>query len=338
MNYFIFILSFFLLCSCNMNTQISKLETVIPINNFIDKNKIDLNYENINNWAFRSDINNYQSLLPKNYDIKNDSLFNISVFYIHPTTLFNSTNWNADTAHFSNSLINMCLENQASVFAGLTSLYAPHYREMHIHSYNDTVNGYKAYDFAFSDIKSSFNYFINKIGNSKFILASHSQGTNHAKRLINEVISKDSTLSDRFFLGYLLGMDIAVNELSFDFCKCSTDIKCIISWRTFNNEYYPKNWNYGSKYLSFNPITNNIDTLWSNRSKHLGILFPNKKILFKNSLSAKNEKGLLWVKFPNNLILNFYKTDSYHRADYNLFWLNIRKNLILRLNYNKTNI
>ena len=41
---------------------------------------------------------------------------------------------------------------------------------------------------------------------------------------------------------------------------------------------------------------------------------------------------MLWVERPKGLILRFYKRDDYHIADINLFWLNIRENLRLRLN------
>ena len=83
--------------------------------------------------------------------------------------------------HFIDNIsIKLCLENQASVFAGITDLYAPHYREMHIHSYTDTINGFKAYDLAYSDVINAFKFFINNKKTDKYIIASHSQGTNHA--------------------------------------------------------------------------------------------------------------------------------------------------------------
>ena len=98
----------------------------------------------------------------------------------------------------------MCLENQASVFAGITDLYAPHYREMHIHSYTDTINGIKAFNFAYNDVKSSFEYFLSTIKTDKFIIASHSQGTNHAKKLINEYIYPNKELRSKLIMSYLM--------------------------------------------------------------------------------------------------------------------------------------
>ena len=41
-------------------------------------------------------------------------------------------------------------------------MYAPHYREMHIYSYTDTVNGYKAFDIAYLDVLEAFKHFVNK--------------------------------------------------------------------------------------------------------------------------------------------------------------------------------
>ena len=106
-------------------------------------------------------------MLPKNYRENAENHLDVSVFYIHPTTLYSSSNWNADTLHFiDNSSIKLCLENQASVFAGITDLYAPHYREMHIHSYTDTINGFKAYDLAYSDVINAFKFFIYHLINS----------------------------------------------------------------------------------------------------------------------------------------------------------------------------
>ena len=57
-------------------------------------------------------------------------------FFIHPTSLFSFKNWNADTSHFSNNkIIDLVLENQASVFAGITDLYVPHYRDAYLFIY-----------------------------------------------------------------------------------------------------------------------------------------------------------------------------------------------------------
>ena len=330
--YFLAILLAFSSCGINKNI-IDSSSYDLPKQDFLTHlNYYELDYSKKSNWAFRSDIDDFLDLLPKNYNYKKDSLFPISVFYIHPTTLYNSDNWNADTSYFQNNVaINLCLENQASVFAGITELYAPHYREMHIYSYTDTINGYKAFEHAYNDVLLAFKYFIKNKKNKKFIIASHSQGTNHAKKLITDYISKDEILLSSLILSYLIGMDISKGELPIPLCEDSSQLNCFVNWRSFNYLYLPSDWKYGSEFLSVNPITFSSDSLWSNRKDHLGVLLPNQKIVFKKSLIVRNKLSLLWVRLPNNVFLNKYKSDSYHKADFNLFWLNIRKNLQYRL-------
>ena len=329
---FFFILLF--LCSCALQKKPTySSDYVIPVQNF-EKTEInfELDYSNPKNWAFRSDLDDFSVLMPKNYKFKNEEVFDVSVFYIHPTSLFSSEHWNADTTHFiNNNLIDLCLENQASVFAGLSDLYAPHYREMHIYSYTDTINGIKAFSIAYNDILLAFKYFLKNIKTDKFIIASHSQGTNHAKKLINEYIFPNKSMLDRLILSYLIGMDIERDEMKIELCENPDQLYCFLNWRSFNELYYPDNWNYGSSYLSVNPITYSNDFLFSDKKKHRGILFPNKKILFRKSLQVRNEQGLLWVKLPKNIFVNRFQRNSYHNADFNLFWVNIRQNLINRL-------
>lgn len=326
-----FIISLF---SCGLKQKLNySSDFTVPDQNFEDnKTKLDLDYSNEKNWAFRSDIHDFKKIMPKNHSIKNEKKLNVSVFYIHPTTLFSSKKWNADTSHFmNNEIIDLCLENQASVFAGITDLYVPHYREMHIYSYTDTINGLKAFNFAYNDVKSSFKYFLQTIQTDKFIIASHSQGTNHAKKLINEYIYPDKKLRNKLVMSYLIGMDIYKNEMVIDLCQNPIQLNCFLNWRSFNESYYPNDWNYGDNFISVNPITFKNDSLWSDRNQHKGILFPNQRIFLASSLSVRNEKGLAWVKLYNNIFLNKFRTNSYHNADFNLFWVNIRQNLIKRL-------
>mgnify|MGYP001252068562 FL=1 len=331
---FIFLLPTVL--SCNSTKNIGDYWNYnIPNKDFNENIKYHpIDYSNADNWMFYSDKDDAHKILPKNYKDENDSLHNVSVFYIHPTTLYDGTSWNADTSFFrNNKLLRLCLENQASVFAGITKLYAPHYREMHIYSYTDTVNGYKAFNLAYHDVLEAFKYFVRKNPSNPIIIASHSQGTNHAVRLINDYISLDSVLKKRLVLSYLVGMHVEKNELQIDVCNSVFQTNCFMSWRSFNESYYPKTWRYGSNISSVNPISFSTDSIWSTKDQHMGILMPNQKIRFKKTISASNHLGMLWVKFPNNIIFNRFKSNNYHRADFNLYWMNMRTNLKLRLKY-----
>ena len=181
MKYIFLSLILLTLLSCNSSKNIGDYWNYnIPNKDFNDSIKYHpIDYSQADNWMFYEDKDDAEKILPKNYKNENDSLYNVSVFYIHPTTLYSGTSWNADTSFFrNNKLLRLCIENQASVFAGITKLYAPHYREMHIYSYTDTVNGYKAFDIAYLDVLEAFKHFVNKNPTNPIIIASHSQGTN----------------------------------------------------------------------------------------------------------------------------------------------------------------
>ena len=335
MKYIFFSLILISLLSCNSSKNIANYTNYnIPLKDFNDSIKYHpIDYSNADNWMFYDDNDDALKILPKNYDVESDSLHNICVFYIHPTTLYDGSSWNADTSFFrNNKLLRLCLENQASVFAGITKLYAPHYREMHIYSYTDTINGYKAFDVAYQDVLEAFKFFISKNPSNPIIIASHSQGTNHAVRLIKEYISSNKNLQKRLRLSYLIGMDVNKNELKIEVCKSPHETNCFMSWRSFNESFYPKKWRYGRNIVSVNPITFDTDSIWSNKDQHLGILMPNRIIRFKKTISTLNHLGILWVKFPNNIIFNKFKNKkNYHIADYNLYWMNLRENLKKRL-------
>jgi hypothetical protein len=291
-------------------------------------------YDSLFYWAFHPQRDHAKQLLPKNYS---DTLFDhspvIDVFYIHPTSYHSGDNWNASLqdSSLNVSRTDYLLQNQASVFAGLTRLYAPYYRQMHIDSYTDLSNGYPAFHLAYSDVRSAFLQYWKYWNNGRpFIIAGHSQGTNHAERLIKEVILSREKMFKQLKIAYLLGMPITTISDEFMPCEEESQVDCFVSWRSFRSGFYPSN-PIGDSIVSVNPIhwkTNNIQSDYTN---HQGILFPNGKLKYPQSLSVKNHQGMLWIERPKGLILRQYKRDDYHVADINLFWLNIRENLRLRL-------
>lgn len=325
--------------SCNIITSgiILTKKNEMPSSYFNkEENNFNMDYSKLHNWAFRSDYHDYKDLLPRNLKNKGKKFSNINMFYIHPTTLYFSERWNSDTSSFDkDKVLRMSLENQASCFAGITNIYAPNYRQMHIHSYIDTVNGYQAFNLAYNDVLNAFKYFIDEINKDQyFIIVGHSQGTNHAVKLISEYISQDTSIYKKLVLSYLIGMDIKKDLLPIPPCNQEDDLYCFLSWRTFQEFQYPssRTWKYGNHIASINPITWKTDTIASEKYLHKGILFPNRSLKFKRSLSAYNHQGMLWIKKPKKLMLRLYPSSNYHPTDFNLYWMNIRENLEKRLN------
>ena len=157
-------------------------------------------------------------------------------------------------------------------------------------------------------------------------------------------------MREKLLLSYLPGMPIEDVFDEIDECKNPDEVDCFLSWNTFGKGYIP--FFYNDKVTASNPISFINDSRISDLQNHKGILLPNffqlmKYKLFRSrintiklkregSLQVQSENGTLQVKniempFPINKL---YDWKDYHIGDYNLFWLNIRENLKLRLEKN----
>jgi len=299
------------------------------------------NYSEIDYWVEHPKKEKHYASLPKNYlDSLDKENPNIDAFFIHPTLYLKGNSWNADIndKKLNKEIGNAAIKNQASVFLGIANIYAPHYRQMHIQSYYDLKNGLQAFEVAYSDVKNAFIYYWENFNKgNKFIIAGHSQGTNHAERLLKEIILKNDSMRTLLLVSYLPGMPIKQFHKDLPPCSSPNQLDCFLSWRSLAEGYFPADWEVSDSIFCVNPISWKIDSLPSQKKNHLGILFQNHKIHYPNSIEAYTDKGVVWIKPIKIPFARFYKMKNYHIADYNLYWINIRSNLRYRLKENGYN-
>ena len=298
-------------------------------------------YSNLKYWVEHPKKEYHYAILPKNYiDSNYNSKPMIDVFFVHPTLYFKGNSWNADIndTKLNKQIGDAAIRNQASVFLGIANIYAPHYRQMHIHSYNDLKNGLQAFEVAYLDVKNAFMYYWeNSNKGNKFIIAGHSQGTNHTERLLQEIILENDSMKNQLLISYLPGMPIKKFHKYLPTCNSPNQLNCFLSWRTLAEGYSPKDWEVSDSISCVNPISWKTDNLLSKKEEHLGILFKNHKIHYPNSIEAYTDNGVVWIKPIKIPFARFYKMKNYHIADYNLYWINIRENLRYRLKENGYN-
>jgi len=314
----------------------------IPTGDFDAKSLGELpNYSKIDYWVEHPKKENHYASLPKNYlDTLNKENPNIDAFFIHPTLYLKGTSWNADIndKKLNREIGHAAIQNQASVFLGIANIYAPHYRQMHIQSYYDLKNGLQAFEVAYLDVKNAFIYYWRNYNKgNKFIIAGHSQGTNHAERLLKEIILENDSMRSLLLISYLPGMPIKQFHKDLAPCSSPNQLDCFLSWRSLAEGYFPADWEVSDSIFCVNPISWKIDSLPSQKKNHLGILFQNHKIHYPNSIEAYTDKGVVWIKPIKIPFARFYKMKNYHIADYNLYWINIRNNLRYRLKENGYN-
>ena len=294
------------------------------------------NYSDKDSWA----------VLPENIPDE-ISIFNIDenkkeadVFYIYPTLIDskNQREWNSDiwNEDIRNDVINRPVKYQASAWLDAGNLYVPYYRQAHIRVFNDKfrVDGDKALNLAYNDIKEAFTYYLENFNNDKpFIIASHSQGTVHAKRLIAEFID-GKELQKKLIAAYLVGIKVFEDEFkNIKPMNSANETGGFVTWNTFKFNKYPRKDNYENWFkggVTTNPITWD-DSKETKKDLHKGLLYRDLKI-FSQNIDIKLIDGIVWSSIPNvpgKILLQTVR--SYHFADINLFWVDIRENAKLRV-------
>lgn len=299
-------------------------------------------YSQLQNWAAHPFKNDPSDSLPqrlaKNFQPKQL----VDVFFVHPTTYLDPAMPNGWSASLKDIALNIKTDystilSQASIFNEVGSVYAPRYRQAHINSYYpksklDTLNALAAFELAYQDVKKAFDFYLANFNQNKpIIIASHSQGSTHAKRLLKEYFD-GKELSRQLVTAYIVGMAIDPAEFtSLKSCDTPTETGCICAWRTFKEGYIPP-FVQIEKFTSIvtNPLTWDSNQTVVGREANNGAVLYNFKKVTPKVAGAINHQGVLWTPKPKFLGNIFFKTNNYHIADYNFYYMSVRKNAIDR--------
>jgi hypothetical protein len=281
------------------------------------------------NWIALPFHRDAADFVPKKLKEVPDSTKEVDVFYIYPTVFRDNPAWNADVknADLKKVIEEKPIKFQASVFNENGRIYSPLYRQANIKAFFDRDNGPAALDLAYGDVKRAFEYYLKNYNNGRpFIIASHSQGTKHAIRLLQELIDT-TALRNRMVAAYIIGFPVFEKDFRvLRPCGDPNQTGCYIDWACYKDGFIPPHlddFHKGS--VCVNPITWTLakDTV-APFEKHKGMmLFDfNKKIAHNISTTVKD--GYLWVKSKNALVRS---RDNLHIGDINLFWYDIRANV-----------
>jgi hypothetical protein len=263
------------------------------------------------------------------------------VFFIHPTSYFGAEKtspWNAD---LRDTIVNSTTDNlsilmQATVFNGSCRVFAPRYRQGNMEAFYvfDTPEAKAAFDLAYNDVKAAFLYFLKHDNqNRPVIIASHSQGSLHAIRLLQEFFD-GKPLQKRLVCAYVVGYQVKKDA----FKKLPVGVRpdqtgCWVGWRTYAKGEIPtgiaaENGNS----VCINPLTWTASEEWSSPELHQGIMAGFESIV-PHTVEAGIESSskILWIDTPVVLDEKKGRLKNYHVWDYNLFWMNIRENVKLRI-------
>jgi len=235
---------------------------------------------------------------------------------------------------------------------------------------SDAESFLSATDLAYEDVRNAFLKFLRSIKpDAPFILASHSQGTMHSKRLLLEVIDADVALAKRLVAAYLIGSAVTtslVQSLKHVRTPSSTDqTNVVIGYDTVPLDFKPTAsalqlrrdirkarlakdparvpWLSTEKAVASNPLE------WCG-GRHLGFARLGKNSIVSSvelrpdfAGTARSDGGYLWCGrpsefWPDNLpVPNFVKmieaadSSTLHNLDYSIWYFNIRANVEQRV-------
>ena len=318
------------------------------------------NYNLASNWAALPTRLDAADLVPTGIEVQAQGTQAVDVFFIHPTGFLTSGSWTSHMDENSGTEENTryMMANQASAFNGCCNIYAPRYREANIFSYfvGSSADRDEVLGFAYQDVKRAFEYFLQHYNQGKpFIIAGHSQGSHHARRLLKEVIDS-SDLHRRMVAAYMIGsIIIPVSPSWFDSldhispCEAADDLHCVVAWDTMPQ---------GSSALErpepslcTNPLSWRVDEELAAAGLNEGALLPagtlNEAIGRNPDVPAQQifdslgqpiadltwaqcKDGTLFVEEQKRAGLEVDAMGTYHQLDYALFYMNIRSNAKLR--------
>ena len=293
--------------------------------------------------------------------LKNEKQENkADVFFIHPTSYLGladetgileadgnrmeilnklkTVSWNADLRDtaVNNRTDSRSILYQASVFNAVGRVFSPRYRQANIKAFfvPESDEATKAFDLAYGDIKKAFEYYLKNENHGRpIIIASHSQGTLHAIRLLQEYFD-GKPLQQQLVCAYIIGYNIPVGSFKHIPLGNSADATgCYVSWRSYqkgeiSNQVKKENGNS----VCVNPLTWTTDTQWAPESLNKGALYGfNQAIPHAVSAGIEPNSKVLWVSLPKDAGAKINKLKNLHTYDYNLFWLNIRDNVKQRV-------
>jgi hypothetical protein len=276
------------------------------------------------------------------------------VFFIHPTTYLSGGPANAryDEPGVTSAQIDRgVLRFQASVFNACCRIYAPHYRQASLHAFMGASDAaaQSAFELAYADVQRAFEYYLEHENRGRpFLIASHSQGSLHALRLLQERIMGRAA-QRQLVVAYVIGYDIplAVEQRGISLCRSPSQTGCLIDWNTYKEgasdearQEHRLVWIDGRyQHLSGRPLVCVNPLTWTLGGEaaaelNLGALPGTRQVQLLPPVAgltgARCEEGVLRVQIPwskrqgfSDLLTLF---GSYHVFDYNLFYSNIRVN------------
>ncbi len=217
-------------------------------------------------------------------------------------------------------------------------MYAPRYRQAHIKVYYPEGKevARPALDLAYTDVLAAFDHYLQYYNRGRpIVIASHSQGTTHAKRLLADRFD-GRPLREQLVAAYLVGMPVSADSYAtIPVCESAEQTGCFVSWRTYREDFEPE--------PGYRDTVDNIAVVnplnWTTEKGVRapaelnlgGVLYNFDKEPDPEMVWAEIRGAALFTNKPSFFGDILFRRKNYHIGDYNLFWMNVRQNVADRV-------
>ncbi|MBL7809736.1 MAG: DUF3089 domain-containing protein, partial [Saprospiraceae bacterium] len=294
-------------------------------------------YALLENWAAHPDKSDPADLSPnadKAPDLQKDAT--IDVFFLHPTTytgdLRHQRDWNASMTdeRTNRKTDNGSIQYQASIFNGAGRVFAPRYRQAHLHAFftkKDSVSARRSLEVAYADTKTAFQYYLKHWNYGRpFILAGHSQGGLHVKTLVQQMV-EGTDLEQQLVAAYIVGWPVAAKDFKkLKPCEKPDQVDCYCTWRTWERRF-GKRLKQDQKTVCTNPLSwSTTPEVYVPKTQNKGAVIRPFNRIYEQSTDAEVYKGILLASKPKFKGSALFFAKNYHPGDFNLYYMNVREN------------
>lgn len=311
-------------------------------------------YADAERWIARPDLKAGPAQWQPAGLVKDAAPLSVPVFFIHPTSYLKRAHWNAplDDAD-ANRIAGMMVRAAATPFNVSSQLWIPRYRQATFGAFvTDKPEARRALDLAYGDVSSAFDHFIASIPpGSPFVIAGHSQGGYHLKRLLADKV-KGTPLAARLVaaypVGWLVDQTADLAAMGIPACTAPDQAGCVVSWLSYTDDgdagmmidAYQRfagkrpGGSPAPRYLCTNPLTGMAGGEAPARA-NLGAMVPDAK-LENGTLKPKlvgarcDAQGILRIGAGPEMGPFVLPEGNYHVYDVPLFWANLRADFIRR--------
>ena len=281
-----------------------------------------------------------------------------AVFFVHPTSYVNRSSWNAPLEGGGDPeaerIARIYLRGMASPFNAASEIWAPRYRQATFGAFlTDAPEGKQAVDAAYADVREAFRFFLSSVDpKTPIVLAGHSQGALHLKRLIAEEV-KGTPLAARLVAAYVIGWPVSplhdLPVMGTPACAAAEQTGCVLSWSSFAEPADPSLVleAYASApaldgtapgdepMLCTNPLTG-LTGGAADKAANLGTLVPEDSMENGSIVPALvparcDKRGLLLIGAPPEMGSYVLPGNNYHVYDLPLFWANTKADVARRV-------